>query len=123
MSSLKFSDLRNANIERLPLFKNGRGELAHPKPDGSDWSLGEWICGITGELGEAANLVKKLRRGDYTDEQFKAIRAELADEFADVACYLDIAAYQLRIDLGAAIASKFNRVSDRIGVDVKLPED
>ena len=34
--------------------------------------------------------------------------------------YLDILAYRLGIDLDEAIVSKFNRVSERVGCDVKL---
>ncbi len=139
---LKFSELRAANLKRIPLFKNGKGEIAHPPlrlgPDflglhrespecstsgcrpvmpGADWSLGEWICAVTGELGELANLIKKVRRGDKT---LSDVRDEVARELADVACYLDILALQCGVDLGDAVVTKFNEVSDRIGVDVKL---
>lgn len=140
---LTFDQLREANLKRIPLFKNGKGELAHPQmminphevagephtksPDcrgtcnpcqpGADWSLGEWVTAVTGELGELANLIKKVRRGDLTLE---AARAELAKELADVACYLDILALQCGVDLGDAVVNKFNEVSKRIGVEVFL---
>jgi NTP pyrophosphatase (non-canonical NTP hydrolase) len=114
---LTFDALREANVRRLPQFKNAKGELSHSKPDGSDWSLGEWICAITGELGEAANIVKKVRRGDLTIDE---ARPMLAKEFADVATYLDIAALQCNIDLGDAIASKFNEVSERVKATVTI---
>jgi NTP pyrophosphatase (non-canonical NTP hydrolase) len=115
--SLSFAELRAANRARLPQFKNARGEPAHSQPDGSDWSDSDWLMAVTGELGEFANLRKKLLRGDMTREQAMPM---LADELADVATYLDILAFRLGIDLGAAIVDKFNRVSERVGADVRL---
>lgn len=53
-NDLTFNELREANIKRLPQFKNGKGEAAHSSEDGSDWSLGEWMNAVTGEIGEAA---------------------------------------------------------------------
>lgn len=117
--SLSFNALRAANTNRLPEFKNSKGETAHTISDGSDWSLGEWMNAVMGELGEAANIVKKVRRGDLTLAEAKAA---LADEFADVVTYLDIAAYQAGIDLGEATTSKFNRVSERVGCNIRLHE-
>ena len=46
--------------------------------------------------------------------------AQLADEFADAVCYLDLAAQSQGIDLGTAVISKFNRVSERIGAPHRL---
>lgn len=114
-AGLSFGDLRRANLARLPLFKNSRGEPAHAQPDGSDWSLPEWMNAVLGELGEAANIVKKVQRGDLTLEDARAL---LAAEFADVVTYLDIAAFRAGVDLGAATADKFNLVSTRVGADV-----
>lgn len=88
---LSFATLRAANTARLQLFKNSRGGPAHSKPDGSDWSKGEWMNAILGELGEAANLVKKVKRGDMPLE---AALGELANEFADVVTYTDLTAMQ-----------------------------
>lgn len=94
--NLTFKALRKANTIRLPLFKNSKGETAHSKPDGSDWTLSEWMCALVGELGEAANLVKKIRRGDLslTDE---AVKSSLGDELADIVTYADIALFQMGV--------------------------
>jgi NTP pyrophosphatase (non-canonical NTP hydrolase) len=116
---LTFAALRAANKRRLPQFKNKHGEPAHSQSDGSDWSISDWLMAVTGELGELANLRKKVLRGDLTHGQ---AQQETADELADVATYLDILAFRLGVDLGAAVASKFNRVSIRVGCDVRLPE-
>lgn len=117
MSYLTFDQLRKANRYRLPLFKNKHGELAHSEPDGSDWTPAQWLQAVVGELGEYANVRKKYERGDLTYAEFHtAARKELAD----VQTYLDILAYQLDIDLGQATIDKFNEVSNRIDVDIKL---
>jgi NTP pyrophosphatase (non-canonical NTP hydrolase) len=117
MQNLSFQDLRNANTLRLPQFKNSKGEPAHEKEDGSDWSLAEWMNAVAGELGEAANIIKKIRRGDISLAEAKS---SLAKEFADIATYLDITAMQAGIDLGEAVRLKFNEVSARVGSDVYL---
>lgn len=116
-NGLTFNTLRQANIKRLPLFKNAKGEPAHSKPDGSDWSHAEWLQALTGELGEYANLRKKVLRGDLT---MKEALPALADELADVAIYLDILAFQLGIDLGESVMSKWNRTSEKVGVPLYI---
>lgn len=115
--SLSFSALREANMKRLPQFKNSKGEPAHEKPDGSDWSLAEWMNAVAGELGEAANIIKKIRRGDMTLEEARPL---LAKEFADIVTYLDITAMQAGVNLGKATEDKFNEVSERVGSNVRL---
>jgi len=117
LNQLTFAALRLANIARLPEFKNKKGEPAHSKPDGSDWTPLEWCDALAGEVGELSNIVKKVIRKDVTrDDALESIREELAD----VACYLDLLAFQFRIDLGAAVRDKFNRVSARVGSNVIL---
>lgn len=128
---LSFKTLRLANITRLPLFKNRKGGPAHSEPDGSDWTNGDWVCAITGELGEAAGLVKQVTRGDFEmDEEYDptwhpgvTARQALAKEMADVVTYLDILAMRCGVDLGAAVASKFNEVSRRVGAPVFIVGD
>lgn len=116
--SMNFIGLRQANQLRLPLFKNRRGGFAHSMPDGSDWSLDRWMNAILGELGEAANVLKKYERGDYANKfEFEN---DFMDELADVVTYVDITAFQLRRSLGEAVRLKFNRVSERVGADVKF---
>lgn len=85
----------------------------------ASWSLSDWMTATTGELGEAANVAKKLNRvrdgipGNDTDEA--TLRANLADEIADTFIYLDLMAQSQGIDLGAAVRSKFDRTSRKIG--------
>jgi NTP pyrophosphatase (non-canonical NTP hydrolase) len=109
---LTFNTLRIANKERLPEFKNKHGKPAHSKADGSDWSDAQWLQAVVGELGEYANLRKKLDRGDIIGEEAKQ---EMADELADTVIYLDLLAFRLGISLGDAVMRKWNRVSQRVG--------
>ena len=83
--------LREANIQRLPLFKNRRGESYHNSTDGDEWTIEQWMNAVIGELGEAANIIKKIDRQDMTVDE---ARDMLADELADVMCYFDIYAYR-----------------------------
>lgn len=115
--SLTFDALRGANLARLPEFKNGRGEPAHSQPDGSDWCLAQWCNAVLGELGEAANIIKKVERGDMTLDE---ARPSLAREFADAQTYLDILAFRAGVDLGDATLQKWNEVSERVGSTVRL---
>ena len=117
---MRFSQLRQANLMRLPQFRNARGGLAHSEPDGSDWTLSQWANAVLGELGEAANLIKKIERGDFTLEEASA---ELGKELADVQTYLDILALRAGRDLGADTLAKFNEVSRRVGAHTLIAED
>lgn len=116
---LTFNTLRDANAARIPTFRNSRGELCH-NADGSDWSLNDWLTATMGELGELANVLKKVRRGDFT---LGALRPEIAKELADVQIYLDILAFRCGVDLGRATIDKFNEVSNRVKSPVFIRDD
>ena len=114
--ALNFDTLRNQNIARLAQFKNRKGKVCHNE-DGSDWCLGQWSNATLGELGEAANIIKKIERGDMTLDEG---RQALADELADVQTYLDILAFRAGVDLGAATMKKWDEISERIGCPLRL---
>lgn len=101
---LTFWELRLANVRRCD-------ESFHPV---EDWSPTDWACAAAGEMGEACNLIKKLRRGEPIE------RDDIGDEIADTVIYLDLLADRLGISLAAAIKRKFNVVSDRVGSDARL---
>ena len=83
------------------------------------WSLSDWFTATLGELGEAANVAKKLNR--YRDnipgnsESEPALQAMLRDEVADTFIYLDLLAQAAGFDLADAVRDKFNRTSRKIG--------
>ena len=118
LTPLGFDVLRGANIQRIPTFKNKKGEVIH-KADGSDWSISDWYEAMSGEMGEFANFHKKFRRHELTEEEFLI---EAKKELADVQIYLDILAYRLGIDLGKAVVDKFNEVSNRVGSPIFIAE-
>jgi NTP pyrophosphatase (non-canonical NTP hydrolase) len=77
-----------------------------------------------GELGEAANIAKKLNRvrdgipgNAETEDQ---LRAALADEIADAFIYLDLMAQSQGVDLENAVIDKFERTSVKIGYENTL---
>lgn len=117
---LTFNTLRGGNKARLPEFKNNKGERAHDKADGSDWSPNDWMVAVVGELGEAANVMKKVRRGDLTLDE---ARPMLEQEYADVIIYLDLLSQQVGIDLGEAVMKTFNAKSEKVGSCVRLAAD
>lgn len=116
--NLTFETLRLANLKRCPQFGHQVDE----------WSPTDWGNALAGEVGEACNYIKKLRRlapiPEQIDKSFrkerKELTAEIAKELADVVCYADLLAARLDIDLGASVVAKFNEVSERIKSDVRL---
>lgn len=101
---LTFMELRITNLARC--------EESFHSVDG--WSPTDWACAAAGEMGEACNLIKKLRRGEDISP------TDIGDELADTVIYLDLLAARLNISLAAAVKRKFNIVSDRVGSTVKL---
>lgn len=86
-----------------------------------DWSLSDWMTATVGELGEAANVVKKLLRhfhdqpGNAEKDTLASLKQDLADELADTQIYLDLLAQRAGIDLEKAVIAKFNKTSKKIG--------
>lgn len=103
-SPLRFDVLREKNALRCE-------EVFHPI---ASWSPTDWACAAAGEIGEACNLVKKLRRGETVPANW------IADELADAVIYADLLCTRLGMSLEEAIVRKFNAVSDRRGSAVKL---
>jgi NTP pyrophosphatase (non-canonical NTP hydrolase) len=133
MHSIEFRQLRAANECRLPQFKDRQGNPAHTMSDGTDWTPAEWIVAMVGEVGELAGVLKSCRRGDFGEHAKSVLRDRLPagllpeetmrkirNESADIVTYLDLFCYQFGIDLGAAVAEKFNEVSERVGATTRI---
>lgn len=77
------------------------------------WSISDWMTAILGELGEAANLAKKLNRvrdgipGNTASPD--ELRAMFADELADIFIYTDLTTQTI---IGRGV--KPARASDRL---------
>ena len=94
----------------------------------SKWSLNDWLVATLGELGEAANVAKKIKRiegslpGNVAGETEEVLKERLADELADTFIYLDLTCRSAGIDLEKAVIRKFNRTSEKVGYPVTLRE-
>ena len=83
------------------------------------WSSSDWMVAILGELGEAANVLKKLNRvrdgipGNKESE--KRLQEKLAAEIADAYIYLDLFCQSRGIDLEASVNAVFDAKSEEIG--------
>ncbi len=81
--------------------------------------MSDWMTATLGELGEAANILKKLNRvrDDIPGnrESGEELKAAFAEELADAFIYLDLMAQAAGIDLPAAVLEKFEKTSSKIG--------
>lgn len=109
-----FSQLNRARSESPNGFKH--------KLD--SWSLSDWLTALAGEVGEAANLIKKLNRcrdGIPGNEQTATeLHARLGEELADAFIYLDLLTQAAGFDLEDEVFKKFNMTSFKIGFPEKL---
>lgn len=98
-------------------------------PDGFNhplqgWSLSDWMTAVLGELGEAANVAKKLNRvrdGIPGNKETEAeLRAKLKREIGDTFVYLDLLAQSAGFTIEDAAREVFNSKSVEIGYPIKL---
>lgn len=114
---LTFDALRVANVSRKVRW--------HGEAD--EWTGADWSNAMAGECGEACNIVKKLRRHEthtgtaYNTPPVHELWEALSRELADVVTYCDLLADKYGIDLGAAVAAKFNVVSESQNFPERLP--
>lgn len=107
---LTFARLRQENAARC-------NEVFFPL---TEWSPNDWMTALVGEVGELANLLKKRHRAQTRGRTDPTTDRQIADEIADVQCYLDLLAARLGINLAEATARKFNQVSEREGSPRRL---
>ncbi len=92
----------------------------------SGWSPSDWMTATMGELGEAANVLKKLNRArdgvtNVGDAPVPRLYEQLADEIADTFIYLDLLAQATGVNLASAVRAKFDRTSKKIGYSAPTP--
>lgn len=93
--------------------------------DSEPWTGADWSNAMMGEGGEAANVVKKLRRVEtgvtgQADPNWDVLVEKLGDEIADTITYLDLLANHYGIDVAEALARKFNFISEREGMPERV---
>lgn len=109
---LTFGQFSQANRERCESPQGFNHALAA-------WSTSDWMTALVGEIGEAANVVKKLNRvrdgapgNKVTPDE---LRAQLRRELGDVFVYLDLIAQSLDFNIADAAVDVFNAKSAEIG--------
>ena len=89
------------------------------------WSGSDWMVAIVGEIGEAANILKKLNRVrdgiPGNKEAFEQLQRKLALELADAYVYLDLFCQSRGIDLEAVVNEVFEAKSAEIGYSEPHP--
>lgn len=109
---MKFSDLRAANVTRQTEWPgNDKADIAFRGLE------------VAGEFGEVAEALKKYLRGQRGIRGSTATLDDVASEMADAIIALDLLGNQLDIDLGAAVARKFNATSEKYGLKTRISTD
>jgi NTP pyrophosphatase (non-canonical NTP hydrolase) len=81
---------------------------------GTSQSLPFMVLAMAGEVGELANIVKKIERGSL-DPRSAAVKRELAMEATDIFIYLMNTFYVLGVDPGKAYEMKRTENVRRFG--------
>ena len=94
-------------------------------PEGFDhpievWDLNKWMVAACGELGEAANILKKMNRIEEgivnkKGETWPELRAAFGKELADTFIYLDLLARRAGFSLEQLVRDKINETSREVG--------
>lgn len=122
---LTFGFMKAQNGDRAERWHEGDFRLSAWDGSPAWWTGADWSNAMTGEAGEAANVVKKLRRIETaivgTDPaEREDLLNQLGWELADVILYADLLASYYGIDLERAVREKFNHVSEREGFPERL---
>jgi NTP pyrophosphatase (non-canonical NTP hydrolase) len=92
----------------------------------NSWSTNDWIIAVMGELGEAANIQKKINRArdgvKGNTESEDILESRLIEELADTFIYLDLLFHSLHVDAMTCVMVKFEGTSRKIGFSKRTPE-
>lgn len=121
MSSLTFQKLTEVNVSRCRRWHPGGVNC---------WTPERWMTATMGELGEAANALKKLFRVEdgmaNVSEPGREIQSReaaidhIGKELADTLIYLNLLALRLDIDLEAKVVEVFNATSEKYDFPERL---
>lgn len=114
---MTFGEFSEANRQRCE-----SPEGFHHRLD--SWSTSDWFLAMIGELGEAANIAKKLNRVrdgiPGNKETPEELHAKLRKELGDAFVYLDLTAQAIGFNIADAAVEVFNAKSVEIGYPKKL---
>ena len=109
---MTFGEFSQANRDRCESLQGFKHKL-------QDWDTSDWFLAILGELGEAANVGKKLNRVrdgiPGNKESPDELRNKLRKELGDVFVYLDLTAQAHGFNIADAAVEVFNAKSVEIG--------
>lgn len=109
---MEFLEFSQMNRERCEATNGFNHQLA-------SWSTSDWFTAVMGELGEAANVAKKLNRvrdGIRGNKESEALLLEkLRKEIGDTFVYLDLLAQSLGFNVGDAAMEVFQAKSKELG--------
>lgn len=113
MSNVNLKALRQANRARQEFWGGS-----------SNWTLADWSNALAGEVGEACNVVKKIRRPQLgtigNDADAPRYFHQLEAELGDVLIYLDLLADAAGLDLSICVSRAFNEKSEKLNMPVRL---
>lgn len=114
---LTFERFRQINIERCQSPEGFNHDI-------EDWSLSDWMTALVGEVGEAANVLKKLNRCrdniNGNDQTEVELQEQFEREIGDVGIYLDLLATRAGFKLEDAIRESWNAKSKKIGYTIQI---
>lgn len=120
--------VKDVTLRDIAYYHRQRNKLWHA--GAQPWTGADWGNAAAGEMGEACNVIKKLRRielgmtGNQLRNQSTNVQ-ELVDklrgELGGTIIYILSICDHYGIDLTDAIRDEFNKVSDEQGLDVKIP--
>ncbi len=117
--SLTFLEFSKINCERCE-SPQGFNQLL------CSWSASDWMTALVGEIGEAANVIKKLNRvrdgipGNKASPEL--LRDQLRKELGDVFVYLDLLCQAHGFSVAEAAVEVFNAKSDELGCPIRMPQ-
>src|SRR5690554_4795012 len=109
VKALSFDALRHANNERQKEW-----------PGNEHTDVAFRAIEVAGEAGEVLEAVKKFLRAERGIRGSTATTKDIASEMADTIIALDLLANQIGVDLGAAVAKKFNATSEKYDLATRL---
>jgi NTP pyrophosphatase (non-canonical NTP hydrolase) len=126
--TITWDQIDEANVERAHVWHQ----------DSTPWTVDMWLTAFVGELGEFANILKKINRleSNITSRPSEQDMADLLlaaeEEFADMTLYFFLLMYHFELkmdqhpnvygDVKLATIRKFNKTSKEMGFDITLPE-
>lgn len=121
MNTLKISRRKGITFRQFAMINRQRAAVWH---EDKPWGPPEWFIATAGELGEAANIIKKLMRSEDgivgNNESYQELLEALKEEIADTLTYLFLFADSIDMYMQDEVIKKFNAVSDKHGLPHKI---